>query len=142
LCCALVIGGGLLAAFLYSRSCRSAGAAFRPGSGAVVGLVAGLFYAIGHTALFLVLKPSPDKAGEILEQIESSGLPPEYAENAARVLEVLLTGLGSILFFCAILLVAAVFSTIGGLIGGALFKVEAAPAGPPATGAAPPPGPY
>ena len=32
-CCALVIGGGFLAAFIYSRDCQRAGVAFRPGSG-------------------------------------------------------------------------------------------------------------
>ncbi len=42
-CCALVIAGGFLAAFLYSNECKSHGVEFRAGNGALVGLVAGLF---------------------------------------------------------------------------------------------------
>ena len=43
-CCALIVGCGFCAAFLYSKECRTAGFAFRPGNGATVGLVSGLIY--------------------------------------------------------------------------------------------------
>jgi len=43
-CCALIIGCGFFAAYLYSKDSRSAGVPFQPGNGATVGLVSGLVY--------------------------------------------------------------------------------------------------
>jgi hypothetical protein len=150
LCCALVIGGGFLAAFLYSKECERAGFGFRAGSGASVGLVAGLFYAISASVfgelfgfLFRLVMPqlgdpeaSMEQMTEMMEQLELS---PEMVDMAAQWMETMQTPLGKILVFLFNLLIAAVFSTIGGLIGGAAFKVEPAPPAPPSASAGAPP---
>jgi len=126
LCCCLVVGGGFLAAYLYSKDCRSSGVGFRPGTGALVGVVAAFFYAIVSTIVGLlsrlVVEQDPQ---DILSQLESANLPPEWLETAAKVIEVLFTPLGVLIGFVLSLILGAVFSTIGGLIGGAAFKVQA-----------------
>jgi hypothetical protein len=131
-CCALVAGGGFIAAYLYSRDCSSQGVAFKPGSGALVGLVAGLFYALSATifgAIVTSVMGGPD-VDEIIAQMEQAGAPPEMIDTAANLGEMLTTFTGVIILFFITLLIAAIFSTIGGLIGGAVFKVEPTP--PPA----------
>jgi len=144
-CCALVVGGGFLASYLYSRECSTFGAEFRPGNGALVGLVAGLFYAVTTSIVGAILQAIlGGSIEEMIEQIESMGgeIPPQ----AERMIDYFANG-GPFLFiligFAFWLLVAAIFSTIGGLIGGAVFKVETAPPPPvpeaPA-GSAPPSG--
>ncbi len=144
LCCSLVMGGGFLASFLYSKECRAVGAEFRPGNGAMVGLVAAPFYAIVGTIVSGVFQML--MGGSIMEQLEQARqmgaeIPPEVEEFFASSGTALLIGAG----FLITLVLAAVFSTIGGAIGGAVFKVEppaAAPPPPPMTGgAAPPPTP-
>jgi len=135
-CCALVLAGGFLAAFLQGRDCRSAGVAFRPGSGATVGLVAGLFYAIAHSVIaFLVQLAIPTDYDAILDQLGQADVPPEALEAVERGVALLTGPVGALLTFFLLLLVGAVFSTIGGLIGGAVFKFEP----PPPSAEAPPP---
>jgi hypothetical protein len=141
LCCSLFVAGGFLAAFLYSKECAAVGMEFKPGNGALVGLVAGLFYAITTSIISgiarMLMPTDPEQMIDMLEQV---GVPPESLDVAATWIESS-TGIMGILFgFFVALLLAAVFSTIGGLIGGAVFKTQPQPpASPPAD--APPPAP-
>jgi hypothetical protein len=129
-CCALVVAGGFLASYLYSKECRGQGVEFRAGGGALVGLVAGLFYAITQTIIDGIVKMIwPVDVEQALEMAEQFGAPPESLEIMSKFLEGSGTFIGLIIGFFVILLIAAVFSTIGGLIGGAVFKVT--PAAPP-----------
>lgn len=135
-CCALVIACGVFASYLYSRECRSQGAEFRPGSGALVGLVAGGFYAMVQTlvAALVRLLIGDRVAREVFEWVQSMpSIPAESRETIGRLLErsSSWTVLTLVAGFLVTLLVAAVFSTAGGLVGGALFRV--APGKPPAT---------
>lgn len=141
LCCALIIGCGLFAAFLYSRDCRSAGAVFGPGNGATVGLLSGLVYGL-ISGVFGGLINAAFGLGDIseaLEQIQSSGadIDPEVIEQISAFMEssgpFLMIVLGT--FFA--LLFGAIFATVGGLIGGSVFKVE--PQAPQYEQAPPPP---
>lgn len=144
LCCSLVIGGGFFAAYLYSRDCQQAGAAFRPGGGAIVGLVAGLFYSIAGTVVGVVVRaimPEQDM-DQIMEQLEGLDLDPEALDMVEGFMEMGQSASGVVIMFFVTLLIAAVFSTIGGLIGGAVFKVEPPPSNPATMGQSPmPPGP-
>lgn len=139
-CCALVAGGGFIAAYLYSRECSSQGVEFRPGSGAMVGLVAGLFYALSATifgAIVTSIFGGPD-VDMIIDQMEQAGAPPEMIDAVVNFVEMLTSFAGVIILFFINLLLAAIFSTLGGLIGGAVFKVERTP--PPADTASATPG--
>ena len=140
-CCALFVAGGFLASFLQSKECSAAGIEFKPGSGALVGLVSGLFYAVASTIVSgivgLFFRPDPEQTLEMMEQF---GMPAEYMDTAAKFMEGSSGVMGIVLGFFVTLLIAAVFSTIGGLIGGAVFKVEPPPT-PSAAQSPPPPAP-
>jgi hypothetical protein len=140
LCCSLFISGGFLAAYLYSRDCQKAGFEFRPGSGAQVGLVSGLFFSVVMSIGWFVQMKMVD-IDDTLERLEKFNFDPEAVDGAVQLIEYLQSPLGALVGFFAILLLAAVFSTLGGLIGGAVFKVEAPPAAPPTIGQTPPPPP-
>jgi len=144
LCCSLVVAGGFLASYLYSKECRVQGTEFRAGSGALVGLVAGMFYALVTVIISGVVNAlTGASVAQAIEQIESMGqqIPPEaepVIEFMTNSSPILLMVMGFFLW----LLIAAVFSTIGGLIGGAVFKVEPPPAGAmPSSGMTPPDSP-
>jgi hypothetical protein len=130
-CCSLVVAGGFFASYLYSKECSREGVGFRPGGGAMVGLVAGLFYAIASTIIGTLVKavmPAPDPH-EMADMMEQWGIPPESIDMAMKFMEGSTGIMGLLIGFFVTLLAAAAFSTIGGLIGGATFKVE--PAAPP-----------
>ena len=145
-CCSLLIGGGLLASFVYSRDVAAVGGSFAVGNGAAVGLVTGGFYAVG-TAITsaitrLVIDISPAEQFELIrEQMEQSGsLPPEALDTLDKVSGFLAESGGGLLFIIGFgfsLLLGAVFCTVGGLIGGAVFKKE--PPSPAVPAAEPPP---
>jgi hypothetical protein len=140
-CCALVMGGGFVAAYLYANDCKRVGVAFGAGHGAVVGLVAGVFYAIVNAIIeglitIVLGRPEPE---EVLDFLEGFDMPPEALDTAERVVEVLSSSIGVLILFGVVLAVSLVFSTIGGLIGGSVFKVAATPpAVPPGSTPAPP----
>ena len=141
-CCSLFIGAGVLASYLYSKECRKSGVEFRAGGGALVGLVSGLFYAVSSavvSGLLRLIVPTPDPE-QMAEMMEQFGLPSETIDTAMRFMQGSTGFMGLILGFFLTLLLAAVFSTIGGLIGGALFKVLP-PETPPGDSSEPPPPP-
>jgi len=134
LCCALIIAGGFLAAFLYSKECSAAGVEFRPGNGALIGLVAGLFYSVANAftgGLVAAVFGGPD-IEQMRDMFEQFDLPPEAMDTALRFMETSGSFIGIMIAFFFTLLFAAIFSTIGGLIGGAVFKVEPPPPASPA----------
>jgi len=142
-CCALIIAAGFLASYLYSNECRKAGAEFRPGTGAIVGLVAGGFYALMTTLVGTVasLAMGDFVAARLVDFFKHlPNMPAETVEQLDRMAEQAGTFSVSslILSFFGNVLLGAIFSTVGGLIGGAVFKVEP-PAPPPP---APPPPPF
>jgi hypothetical protein len=139
-CCALFVAGGFLAAYLQSKECSRAGVEFRAGNGAVVGLVSGLFYSIASAITSgIVSLIAPVDPEQMIEMMEQFGVPSESIDMAARFMEGSGGILGALLGFFVTLLIAALFSTIGGLIGAAVFKVEPPPA-PPAAQTPPPAG--
>jgi len=140
-CCALIIGCGFLAAFLYSKECRAAGFAFQPGNGATVGLVSGLFYGVVSGVLGGLINATVGMGDweEVIEQIEMSGadIDPAVLDQVSQFME---SSGGLMMFLIGLffaLLFGAIFATIGGLIGGSVFKVE--PQAPAQEQAPPPP---
>jgi hypothetical protein len=140
-CCALIIGCGFLAAFLYSKDSRAAGVAFGPGNGATVGLVSGLVYGVVSGILGGLVSATfgMGEWQEVIQQIEASGadIDPEVLEQVSHFMEssggLMMVLIG--LFFA--LLFGVIFATIGGLIGGSVFKLQ--PQAPVQEQAPPPP---
>ncbi len=133
-CCALVVACGFFASYLYSRECRRQGAGFRPGTGATVGLVAGAFYALTTTLLTgLILAFFPPDWGQAFEQARQMPWSrPEVIESMQNLLRSTSPFVLLVLLLFFWVLVGAVFSTVGGLIGGAAFKVVPQSPAPPA----------
>ncbi len=147
-CCALLWGCGLLAARLYSGACRGQGVAFRPATGAVVGLIAGAFYALAQTVTDAVFKAAlgDPTARWLVGVVEAlPNVPDDRREMMLAALreaaEPKVTAASLLMGFFLTVLLAAVFSTLGGLIGGAVFKVQAEPGADPAGRAGGPGGP-
>jgi hypothetical protein len=127
-CCSLILSAGFVAAFLHSRDCRSLGLGFDAMAGLKVGLLAGLFYALGDTItstitgllfheaatkwILEILEEIPEVPQKVLDQI---GYGLERGVVATMGWD-LITNLGF----------GILFATIGGLIGGAAFKSDPA----------------
>lgn len=142
-CCALVIGSGFLAAYLYSGECKKRGLEFRAGGGAKVGFLAGIFYWIVNSivqGIVSIFGGKPD-FDEILDQMESGGAPPEFVDTMEQAFGVLDGPAGVVIMLGVGLVIALVFATIGGLIGGAVFKSEGQPPVAPGSSEPPPPPP-
>ncbi len=111
-------------------------------------MLTGGFYAVGTAVTGAIARVligvSPAEQFELIrDQMEQSGnLPPEALETLDKVSSFLESSGGGLLFIIGFgfsLLLGAVFCTIGGLIGGAVFKKEPpAPAAPAAPAAEPP----
>jgi hypothetical protein len=121
-CCLWILAGGAVAAYLLQANQPTA---ITPGDGATVGLMAGAIGAVVQLILSipvsLVMGPLQ---GRMIERLfENAG---DMPENMRPFLDAMRhTGvsiLGAILGFFLFLVIALIFSTIGGLIGAALFK--------------------
>ena len=123
-CCLWVISGGVVAAYVLQLNQPTP---ITPGDGALAGLFAGLVGA----AIYLVLSipisflMAPMERAIMDRVIESGDVPPEFRQfltgyrgGAFR----LLTG------FISMLVAGAIFSTLGGLLGTAIFKKSSPPA--------------
>jgi hypothetical protein len=136
-CCSLIIATGFFAALLYSQDCKRVGSEFRPGTGAAVGLVSGLVGGFTSASLISLLilitgseEATPEDVEWLIELLEQYGeVPPEVVEAIYQGVEVS-AEYGPILMipalFVILIVFGAIFATLGGLIGGAAFKVERA----------------
>lgn len=131
-CCLWAAGAGFLAAFLYSKNCRQAGTDFDTGKGGVIGLLTGAIFGLVGAAVnsaFSLVTGGLD-IESMREAIEANPMinDPEAAAQAVEIFE----SVGPMFIILVIALIwlvlGVIFSAIGGLIGGSVFKVEAAPA--------------
>ena len=115
-CCILVIGGGLLAAFLYMKGAPpSDQAPF--GKGVRLGLLTGLFGAITFAAINIpIAMVLPDIAAAVLQQTPEVGLPPEIVELLSAVLPL------AVFLSLLSLIIDPIFCVIGSVIGVAIFN--------------------
>lgn len=133
-CCLWVVAGGVVAAYLLQQNQSQP---LTPGDGALVGLFAGL---IGAGVGFVISIPigllmEPMQRAMVQRTLEMSGnMPPavrEILENYGQP-RTALGFLGALVFrvigFFFLLVVGAVFSTLGGLLGAAVFKKSPPPA--------------
>jgi hypothetical protein len=150
ICCSYIIGAGLLAAYLYSKESKAAGTIFGPGEGALIGVLAGLVYApITWLIGSVVMLVGGGGLDEILTGLQQAGVDvPEGIEDT-------LSGGGGrgivmLISLVVNLVLGAIFATLGGVIGGLLFRVTPRAEtieppgpgsyGPPPQGPATPPG--
>jgi hypothetical protein len=133
-CCLWVIAGGVVAAYLLQNNQP---AAITAADGAAVGLLAGLIGAVVWqvVALPISLATAP-LLGRLLERVLANA--GDLPDNVRPLLDTLRqgTGFGPIRFVVGLVLtlvVCSIFSTVGGLIGAAVFG-KRAPVGPETRG--------
>jgi hypothetical protein len=129
-CCLWVISGGVLAAYLLQRNQAAPIAA---GDGAMVGFLAGVIGAVVWQVLAIpiTLAMGPFQARLMERFLTNADLP----ENVRPLLEGMRqsTGLNVVYFIIGAfftLVVSIVFSTLGGLLGAALFRTKVPPVPP------------
>ncbi len=120
-CCALVVGGGMLAVYLAMRGEPAAEKA-PLGEGAMIGVLAGVAAAVVGAILAI---PLAALVGDPMEQMRSimegiDGIPPEVLEALGGEDGDVGAALGLIGFLFN-LVTSVIFSGIGGVIGAAVF---------------------
>ena len=134
-CCAWVIAGGALAAYLMQQNHPLPISA---GDGAIVGLMAGAVGAVVGTliAIPIAMLMGPLQAGFLEGLLENTNdLPPE----ARNILEQMrggmmggaVAGIGFIITMFFSLCIYSVFGLLGGLLGATMFKKNTPPPAPP-----------
>ncbi len=141
LCCAGIMGGGVLAVYFYKKN-FSPDLPFSVGDGTIAGLFSGLVGAV-LTAIIQAM----------MIGVSTHGLPPEFDEgfdNAIRQMEgsgqdpqivyqmkdfITQVATSPFLLFLLILIfslfIFAAFGTLGGVIGGNIFKTRVVKTSPP-----------
>jgi hypothetical protein len=132
-CCLWVIAGGVTAAYMLQQN---QSAPITAGDGALIGLLAGLAGAVINivVAIPIDILSSPFE-GALLERAREMGdaVPPAFrdmVEEAARQRETGGMGMavvGWFVWFCIMLFIGAIFSTLGGVLGAAIFKKPGRP---------------
>lgn len=121
ICCALVVGGGMLAVYLAMRG-EPATEKAPLGDGAMIGVLAGVAAAVVGAIVAIpmaaIVGDPMEMARSIMEGIE--GIPPEVLEALGDEGAGAVAAVGFIGFLIT-LVVDVVFSGIGGVIGAAVF---------------------
>ena len=133
-CCLWVIGGGVITAWLLQREQSDP---LELGEGALGGLLAGVVGAAVYAAVSLPVQMVMGSLG--MFEVGELDVPPEIRDfieafSSSVALRVLV---GSIMM----LIIGAIFSTLGGLLGAFFFRKTAPPAAPGGTDIVPPPPP-
>jgi len=134
-CCLWVLSGGLVAAYVFQQN---QSAPITPGDGALVGLLAGL---IGSVVYVFVSIPvsiviGPFERALMQRIIDMAGtMPPEMRDTIERYgregrESAAFFVVGRIFAFIFFLFLGAIFSTLGGLLGAAVFRKQPPPPGP------------
>ncbi len=130
-CCLWVIGGGLVAAYVLQQNQSTP---ITPADGALVGLLAGLIGAVVQMALSIPigLLVGPMERAFVQRILEMAGTMPSEMrdalerygredQGAATFIVVRMFSLMAFLF------IGAIFSTLGGVLGAAIFKKSTPP---------------
>jgi len=130
-CCLWVIGGGVVAAYLYQQN---QSAPITPSDGALVGLLAGL---TGALIVFILSIPidllvAPMEQALIQRILDRGALPADARDIVERYGRS--GGMGAAFFVMRKILglmmwafIGGIFSTLGGLIGALIFKKQTPP---------------
>ena len=137
-CCLWLVTGGGVAAYVLQQNQPTP---ITPGEGAFAGLLAGIVgsfvYLIVSIPVAILLAPFERRVYErLVDTIQN--MPPELRTYATSPLGV---GVRTVASFVIILVLSAIFSTIGGLVGAAIFAKKTPPGTidiPPAGSTEPP----
>jgi hypothetical protein len=130
-CCAWLVTGGLVAAYVLQAN------TFQPitmGDGALVGLLAGLFGAVVN---MIVSVPMNILTGPFQRQLVQrfADSQPDLPDNVRQMVDSMGVGavsvIGTVMAFFMMLVLGAVFSSLGGLLGAFFFKKKDVPVPPP-----------
>jgi len=141
-CCAWLVTGGFIAAYVLQSNTPQP---ITMGDGALVGLLAGLFGAIVN---MIVSVPMNMLTGPFQRQLVQrfADAQPDLPENVRQMVDNMSIGavsvIGTVMAFFMMLILGAVFSSIGGLLGAFFFKKKAAPEPPPPPFTTGPSGPF
>ena len=130
-CCAWILFGGALAAYLMQQNHPEP---IQVGDGAIVGLLAGVIGAfvwlIVSVPISTALAPfQSDMAGRILR--DAGDMAPEMRAVFENMSGAPAIGLGLIFGFFVMLVVSTLFGMLGGLFGALIFKKNQPPVIPP-----------
>jgi ABC-type phosphate transport system permease subunit len=130
-CCAWILFGGALSAYLMQQSHPEP---IQAGDGAIVGLLAG---AVGAFAWVIVSVPinmalapfQSELAGRVMRDVPN--MTPELRGMLETMSGAPAIGIGLIFGFFVMLMVSTLFGMIGGLFGALMFRKNLPPAVPP-----------
>jgi len=118
-CCLWVISGGMVAAYLLQQNQSEP---IATGDGALVGLFAGVagsvVYLILTIPVTLVFAPLERRFVERMFEMAGS-LPPDVRGTMSGYVG---AGVGIVIGFCFMLFFGSMFSTLGGVLGAAIFR--------------------
>jgi hypothetical protein len=136
-CCALVIGGGFLASYLYLKAAPpSAEAPY--GDAALLGILTGAIGAVVEIILFIPMSALQRTIGlgpnveDVREKLSQADIPPQLEELIVGFLEPGASLAAILILFALYLVIDAIFAMVGALIGVAVFHKKALPPSPPA----------
>ena len=123
-CCLWLVTGGVVAAYVLQQNQPTP---ITSGDGAFAGLLAGIVgafvYLIVSIPVAILLAPFERRVYErLVDTIQN--MPPELRSYATSPLG---AGVRTIVSFVIILILGAIFSTIGGVIGAAIFAKKTPP---------------
>jgi len=126
-CCLWIVAGGALAAFLLQNATPTP---IAMGDGALVGLLSGLIGAVVNTIIAvpmtILLGPVQQK---LLQRIMEAQ--PDMPENVRQMFDNMggagVTAIGVVMTFVTMLVLGAVFASLGGLLGAFFFKKKDLP---------------
>ena len=118
-CCVWLIGGGAITAYLIQQG-QSEPISLADASvgGCLAGVFGAFVSAVVSVPIQLVTQPLQRQMADLLRS--NADVPPELAEMVEQLSG---AGLGAVLFgFVIMLVIGMVFSTLGGLLGGLVFR--------------------
>lgn len=125
-CCALVIGAGVLATYLYFKDMEPTTGHL--GQGAGVGWLSGVFGAIANTIVGVIVTAAGLKAEQSADMAQTlAELGVEVPEAFSGLLDMGTEVSATMIVFTLVssLVLYSIFSTIGGLVGAAMFAKKA-----------------
>ena len=118
-CCVWLIGGGVITAYLLQQGqTEPISLADASVGGCLAGVLGAFVSAVVSVPIQLVTRPLQRQMADLLRG--NADVPPELAEMVEQLSG---AGMGAVLFgFVVMLVLGMVFSTLGGLLGGIVFR--------------------